>query len=155
MRLGSVLKAGAVEGSDPDLDLAEAQFLAPRSLSQGSKLNWYLVQSPEQIAVRALVLVTVLLLFKVISIFVGSLLHLTDTILLSYPFKLYFASCVVLLVLVNTRRSYFPRRVANNQRRKPRDGRYWHWVRYGTGDSCSVKLHLICPPMGNLGRRGG
>jgi hypothetical protein len=70
------------------------------------------------------------LLFKVISIFVSSLLHLTDTILQSYPFKLYCAFCVVLVVLVNTRRSYFPRHVANNQRRESRNGRYWNWVRY-------------------------
>lgn len=116
-QLKIMLSLGASDDGDSGLDLAKTQFFAPRSPSDGHKLTRFFVQSPEGIAAGTLLLAVFLLLFEVISAFIAGLLHLTDTIFGSYPFKLYLAAWIFVLVLFFTRQSYLPPRATAGRRR--------------------------------------
>lgn len=95
-----------VNGSAYDQALAEGQFFAGSSRFEFGGLGRLLVLAPERVIVGALLVSVVALLFKVVSLFLGDLLHLTDTIFFNYPFRLYGAVILAAGVVAQTWRSY-------------------------------------------------
>ena len=95
----------------PTLDLAHAEtqfFTLARRFAWYDPGSWF-VLSPDRIAKGVLLLAVLFSLWNVVATFITGLIHLTDTIFFGYPFNLYLASCLALLVLVQTRRIYRPR----------------------------------------------
>jgi hypothetical protein len=97
--------------------MAEAQFFAAPFHQVTSHPEKYLELSPVALATGTLSIVVVLLLFGMISTFILTLLHLTDSIISSYPFALYVSLFLLTWVLGITRRSYLENnRPASEQR---------------------------------------
>ena len=95
-----------VDGLEYDQALAEGQFFARSGRFHFDGPGRFLVLAPERIIVGALLVSVVALLLKVVSLFLGDLLHLTDTIFFSYPFRLYAAVVLGVAVVLQTWRSY-------------------------------------------------
>ncbi len=105
--LRSLLEIKPADEGGSKLSVASTQFFVGPSLTDHSSLARYFVVSPDRLATLTLLVVVFVLLFKVISVFIFNLIHLTDTIFESYPFALYAAAFAVICVLMFTRQAYF------------------------------------------------
>ncbi len=88
------------------LSAAKAQFFAGPPLRDGLGLKKHFVVSPEAIITSSLCFSVIVLLLSVVSTFILNLVHLTDSILFSYPFALYASLVVLTWSLIVTRKAY-------------------------------------------------
>ena len=86
--------------------LAETQFFAVPMKRESPHIENYLTLSPSGLAIGSLTFALVLLLVQVVSTFILNLVHLTDSIILSYPFALYASLAVLSWLLIITHKLY-------------------------------------------------
>jgi hypothetical protein len=106
--LRGLLRTNVTEENEAELANAQTQFFASPQITPNHSFTRYFICSPEKIVTRTLFFTLLFLLAKVITVFIFSVVHLTDTIFSGYPFKLYFVISITVCILVSTRR-YYPR----------------------------------------------
>ena len=124
----SLLPAGYADTSDRATRIARGQFFA--GLDTGSRFgNWGLI-SPETLTIGCLYLLFGVALFSVVVSVISDLVHLTDSVLISYPAALLALAFALALFLSKTRRRYtqlFPRPSATRERRTRWSFVMFHW----------------------------
>jgi hypothetical protein len=93
-------------GNDLSEMMTETQFFATPLDRDPSHPEKYLAMSPVDLAIGALGVALILLLVGIVSTFLLNLVHLTDSIVLSYPFALYASLILLIGVMAITYKSY-------------------------------------------------
>jgi hypothetical protein len=93
-------------GDDLSEVMSETQFFAAPLDRDPSRPEKYLAMSPVDLAMGALSVALILLLVGIVSTFLLTLVHLSDSIVLSYPFALYASLILLVGMLVLSRNSY-------------------------------------------------
>ncbi len=86
--------------------MAETQFLAPPFQPMKSLEKRFFELSPTSFGIGSLLIASVFLLYEIISTFALTLVQLTNSIILSYPFALYASLVLLSAALAVTRKSY-------------------------------------------------
>ncbi len=124
----SLPPTGYADALDRATRIARGQFFA--GLDTGSHFaSWGLI-SPETLTIGCLYLLFGVALFSVVVSVISDLVHLTDSVLMSYPAALLALAFTLALFLSKTRRRYaqlFPRPSATRERRTRWSFVMFHW----------------------------
>jgi len=105
-QLISLLPEGPGDDGDRAMRVARGQFFAGFTPGKDSRLLDWAVLSPDTLAIGGLYLLFGVLFFSVVLSVISDLVHLTDSVLLSYPSALLGMAFVLALLLVRTHQRY-------------------------------------------------